>query len=156
MKRMMLTVLLSGAALAGLSACDRSGDAPPRATQPGAPVPAPQRLNDPTVLARGRALFEQNCAVCHGGNAQGAVNWRVRSPDGTFPPPPLNGTGHAWHHPKQWLHQMIKYGSPPGQGHMPAWDTRLSDDDIDATIAWFQSQWPDAVYQAWAEMQRGQ
>jgi len=77
---------------------------------------------------------------------------RHRGPDGRFPPPPLNGTGHAWHHPKAVLHDVIKNGSPPGQGNMPAWRDRLTDEQIDDIIAWFQSQWPNQVYNAWYQM----
>ena len=109
---------------------------------------APPRVRDAATLARGHELFEQNCARCHGADAQGAFNWRVRQADGSFPPPPLNGTGHAWHHPRVMLHYVIRNGSPGG-GNMPAWGGRLGDAEIDAIISWFQSTWPDEVYAAW-------
>lgn len=42
--------------------------------------------------ALGSEVFTQNCAVCHGAQAQGTVeDWRARLDDGSFPPPPLNG-----------------------------------------------------------------
>jgi mono/diheme cytochrome c family protein len=72
-----------------------------------------------------------------------------------FPPPPLDGTGHAWHHPVSWLKQMILDGSPAGQGKMPAWRGKLSEQEVEAVITWFQSLWPDRVYVAWYEMQQG-
>lgn len=112
------------------------------------------REQDFARIARGARVFEANCAVCHGAQAQGAVNWRVRDADARFPPPPLNGTGHAWHHPLAALRYVIKNGSPGGQGNMPAWKDKLSDEQIDDVIAWFQSRWPDEVYQAWAENDR--
>ena len=37
---------------------------------------------------------------------------------------------------------------------MPAWGGKLSDQDIDAVIAWFQSLWPDAVYGEWFAMEQ--
>ena len=113
----------------------------------------PQRLYDAKQLDMGKQIFVENCANCHGDNAQGASNWHQRNPDGTFPPPPLNGTGHAWHHSTEVLYDVISNGSQPGQGNMPAWKDKLSKEQIEATIMWFQSLWSDQVYAAWYEMQ---
>lgn len=107
------------------------------------------RVNDPAQLKRGAILFQQNCAVCHGAMAQGNPDWRVTGADGKALPPPLNGTGHAWHHPTSGLKLVIKYGSPGGAGNMPAWKDKLTDPQIDDIIAWFQSLWPDEAYAAW-------
>jgi len=115
---------------------------------------SPQRVADFAKVARGGRLYQQNCAECHGSVGQGAPEWRQRDADGMFPPPPLNGTGHAWHHPRRMLHAVIANGSPGGQGKMPAWRDRLSDEQIDDIIAWFQSKWPDPVYAAWQRMER--
>ncbi|MHB1331927.1 MAG: c-type cytochrome [Sulfuriferula sp.] len=107
------------------------------------------RVTDPAQLKRGAALFQQNCAVCHGAMAQGNPDWRRVGADGKALPPPLDGTGHAWHHPTSGLRLVIKYGSPGGAGNMPAWKDKLTDPQIDDIIAWFQSLWPDAAYAAW-------
>ena len=115
---------------------------------------APQRQYDQQVLAAGKKVFETNCAKCHGDNAQGAKNWHQRNADGTFPPPPLNGTGHAWHHSISVLTDMIRNGSKPGEGNMPAWKDKLSAQEIDSVIQYFQSLWPDPVYAAWYEQQQ--
>lgn len=112
-----------------------------------------ERTIDAAQVARGKALYTQNCARCHGDQGQGDPLWRQRYPDGTFPPPPLDGTGHAWHHPHEWLHQVILSGTEP-QGRMPAWGGKLSDQQVDDIIAWFQSLWPDEVYAAWWEMEQ--
>jgi len=114
----------------------------------------PERVEDFARVSRGGRLYQQNCAECHGNAAQGGANWRQRDADGMFPPPPLNGTGHAWHHPRRMLHHVIANGSPGGQGNMPAWRDKLSDEEIDDIIAWFQSKWPDPVYAAWQRMDR--
>jgi mono/diheme cytochrome c family protein len=114
----------------------------------------PQRPRDLVQITRGERLFEQNCAQCHGGDAQGQSNWRERGPDGRFPAPPLNGTGHAWHHPFDMLRYVILNGSPGGQGNMPAWKGKLTEEQIDDIIAWFQSKWPDEVYEAWYRIDR--
>jgi len=99
----------------------------------------------------GAKVFQENCASCHGKQAEGAPNWRQLGPDGKYPAPPLNGTGHAWHHPLKMLAHVIKNGSPGGQGNMPAWKGKLSDEEILAAIAWFQSRWPKEIYNAWAK-----
>ncbi len=112
------------------------------------------RQMDFAQISRGGRLFQKNCAECHGTNAQGDANWRQRDADGMFPPPPLNGTGHAWHHPSTVLHNVIANGSPQGMGKMPAWRDKLSNEEIEAIIAWFQSKWPDQVYGAWYRMER--
>lgn len=113
---------------------------------------AAERVESFQQVAQGGRLFRQYCAECHGQGGEGAPNWRQRDSDGMFPPPPLNGTGHAWHHPRSVLHAVIASGSPAGMGKMPAWEGRLNDGEIDAIIAWFQSHWPEEVYTAWQEM----
>lgn len=142
MKRMALILL----ALAFTAGCDR---------EPASRLPADvARLKDPALIARGEVLFKKHCATCHGARAEGAPNWRRRDADGFFPPPPLDDTAHAWHHPLDDLRTMIRYGSPPGQGRMPAWGNSLSSEDIDAVIAWFQSLWSPEVFAAWLELDR--
>ena len=120
------------------------------------PAPNPSARNSVAAdrLASGQQLYQQNCAVCHGANASGASNWRQRGADGRFPPPPLNGTAHTWHHPWAQLHHTIKNGGPAGQSNMPGWKDKLSDQQINDIILWFQSLWPDQVYQAWYRMEQ--
>jgi mono/diheme cytochrome c family protein len=147
MKKMMLT---AAALLPLITACGEENNSALAGEDSMANEQVtPEREVDFAKVARGSRLYQMNCAECHGDNAQGAPNWRQQDADGNFPPPPLNGTGHAWHHPKKMLHYVIANGSPGGQGNMPAWGDELSDDDIDAIIAWFQSRWPDQVYAAW-------
>ena len=110
---------------------------------------SPERTFNFAQITRGRKLFVANCAVCHGANAEGAPNWRQRGPDGKYPPPPLNGTGHAWHHPMKALRMTIRDGTQKIGGKMPAWGDKLSDQEIDDIIVWFQSEWPLEIYQAW-------
>jgi mono/diheme cytochrome c family protein len=104
-------------------------------------------------VERGAALYAEHCAACHGQNAEGTKNWRQRNADGKFPPPPVDGTGHAWHHPINILGAQIKFGAPGGQGSMPGFADKLSDDQIIDVIAWFQDRWPDEVYASWAKTQ---
>lgn len=121
-----------------------------------APPSAPLRNLDPERIARGAELFRRHCVVCHGADAQGAENWRVRNADGTFLPPPLNGTGHAWHHPWADLKRTIQQGTAALGGNMPPWQGVLSEQDTEDVILWFQSLWSDEVYAAWWEIDRRQ
>ncbi|MEW5944262.1 MAG: cytochrome c [Pseudomonadota bacterium] len=107
------------------------------------------RHQDPEQIGRGKAVFRQHCAECHGANGEATPNWRIPGADGRYPPPPLDGSAHAWHHPMAVLRDVIKHGSPNGQGNMPAWEGKLSDREIDDVIAWFQSLWDDQTYAAW-------
>ncbi len=102
-------------------------------------------------FSRGGTLFQKHCASCHGTKAEGAPNWNKRGPDGKYGPPPLNGTGHAWHHAKPVLVRSIKQGTLTIGGSMPPWGDKLSDEQIDDIIGWMISQWPDEIYEIWSK-----
>ena len=104
-------------------------------------------------VERGALVYAQICAVCHGQNGEGTEKWRERTDEGKFPPPPIDGTGHAWHHPIKVLGSQIKFGAPGGLGTMPGFADRLSDEQIVDVIAWLQDKWPDKVYAAWVEIE---
>ncbi len=110
------------------------------------------RVTDPAVIVAGASLYQRHCAECHGDNAEGNTAWRQRDADGYFLPPPLNGTGHAWHHSRDWVVQFISEGTGPG-GKMPGWGGKLSQQEIKSIVAWLQAQWPDEVYELWYEKQ---
>jgi len=135
-------VLLSGLVLLG--GCH---DAP----VPGSAMGAPPLL-EPARVARGAEVFRQSCATCHGDRAQGAINWTKAGPDGKYPPPPLDGSAHAWHHPFAQLKQTIQDGTLKLGGSMPPWKGKLSEADTEAVILWFQSTWPEPIYAAWIDI----
>jgi mono/diheme cytochrome c family protein len=137
-------LLLAGGLL--LAACQ-----PPTPTAPATPA---RPAADPALLTRGQALFTQHCAACHGERAQGAFGWERPGADGKYPPPPLDGSAHAWHHPYDQLKWTIQEGTLKLGGSMPAWKGKLSEADTEAVIAWFQSTWPDPIYAAWADIDR--
>jgi mono/diheme cytochrome c family protein len=98
----------------------------------------------------GRAVYTANCQVCHGAKARGLVrNWRTRGADGALPPPPLNGTAHAWHHDQETLLKTINQGGKPLGGVMPAFKNKLSDEGKIAVLAYIVSLWPEEIYEAW-------
>lgn len=104
-------------------------------------------------VAAGAAVFAEHCAECHGEAAQGTVaDWRARLPDGSFPPPPLNGSAHTWHHPISVLLQVIDMGGESLGGQMPGFGQMLGDEEKLAAIAWFQEFWSDEIYEQWLMM----
>jgi mono/diheme cytochrome c family protein len=104
-------------------------------------------------VEQGQSVFAEHCAVCHGDKAQGNTdNWRQRLATGFFPPPPLDGTAHAWHHPLSVLLQTIEQGGVALGGVMPGFSSVLSDADKLAAIAYFQQFWSDEIYSQWLLM----
>ena len=101
-------------------------------------------------LNQGEVLFKQNCAICHGDNAEATPDWKITDASGNYPPPPLNGTAHAWHHDLDLLRRTVQEGGQKLGGVMPPFKGKLSDMEIDQVIAYFQSKWPDDLYQKWA------
>lgn len=103
-------------------------------------------------LRLGKNVFENNCMVCHGSQGQGlADDWKQPLADGSYPPPPLNGKAHTWHHPVSQLMWTINNGGIPPGGKMPAFGATLSDQEKIAVVAYFQNWWPDDIYEAWIE-----
>lgn len=141
-------LLLFLSALFILTGCDSS------------PVPAgkmvepPPRSVNQAQLSHGKRIYEKLCETCHGKNGVGALRWRIQGPDGRWPAPPLDGSGHAWHHPTFVLIDVIKNGSPGGMGNMPAYRDELSEADMIAIIEYFKSLWSDDVYAAWYQIEQ--
>ncbi len=109
------------------------------------------RWYTPNQVTSGEELFQQHCAVCHKPKAQGTTEWKRRLPNGALPPPPLNGSAHAWHHDMKVLMRTIEMGGTPLGGTMPPFGDKLSDSDKRAVIAYFQSFWSDETYQIWEQ-----
>jgi len=143
MKRVIIVMLASLA----LVACD-----PPDVAKLMTPIkesnPIKRNLNS-AQLARGAVLFKNNCASCHGEQGQGAINWQKRNQDGKFPPPPLNGLGHTWHHPMSVLKYTVKNGTSKIGGNMPAFAGKLTDSQIEDIFSFVQEKWPEPIYEAW-------
>lgn len=152
MKKQLSTILACGAVIALAQLPVAVTAAQSVVPQPPMPDNAPPRPKaDFATVIKGAKLFRQNCAECHGPLGQGTPNWHKPDANGKYPPPPLNGTGHTWHHSTRVLKQIIKNGTAQLGGNMPAWKEKLSDDEIEAILEWVKAQWPDNIYWAWAE-----
>jgi len=110
---------------------------------------------DFSTVMQGSRLYQQQCAVCHGEQAQGNPAWRTRGSNGILLPPPLNGSGHTWHHPLDLLRQTVLQGGIPTGGSMPAFKGKLKTAEIDAIIAWIQSRWPEEIFKNWEKTNQG-
>jgi len=62
------------------------------------------------MITKGKIIYQNNCISCHQVNLVGVENWKELDEDGHRKSPPLNGTGHTWHHDDATLHNIIKYG----------------------------------------------
>lgn len=107
-------------------------------------------------IARGQALYAENCASCHGADLEGQPDWRSPGPDGVLPVPPHDQTGHTWHHDNLLLFDYTRLGGQAAledrgitgfKSGMPAFGETLTDDEIWDILAFIRSTWPDRVQQ---------
>jgi len=98
-------------------------------------------------VSRGREVFVQHCASCHGSDAQGAPDWQQPDARGDLPAPPHDDTGHTWRHSDAQLSEIIRGGlrdqfNKTPELTMPPFPTdQLSDQQIGDVIAYFKSLW---------------
>ncbi len=109
---------------------------------------------------RGRAVYARACASCHGANLEGQSGWKTKLPDGRYPAPPHDQTGHTWHHPDRVLFDITKFGGqatgPAGfLSGMPAFKDLLSDAEIVAILAFIKSSWPEQIRERQARIGKG-
>lgn len=108
-------------------------------------------------VRQGGRLYQQYCATCHGMNRQGQANWRERKADGRLPAPPLDGSGHTWHHPDSQLVAIITHGveafAPDGyESDMKGFADKLDEAEIRAILAYLKAKWPAAKRERQADI----
>ena len=107
------------------------------------------QIFDKKQLANGEKLYNEKCVECHKKFAQGEPYWQDKDDEGNLPPPPLDGSAHAWHHPTDVLQRFIKNGGEEYGGTMPPFKDELSKSQITDIIVWITSLWPKDVYDKW-------
>lgn len=138
MKRQIIFSLTIGViAMTILTACSKQDDS----------QPIKGRWYTGDQLKLGKQVFADNCAACHGNNAESIPN----GTDSSYSAPPLNGSAHAWHHSMSILIRTINEGGKELGGKMPGFKDKLSDAEKNAAIAYFQSYWDDRLYGIWKD-----
>ncbi|MFT5196821.1 MAG: mono/diheme cytochrome c family protein [Cellvibrionaceae bacterium] len=102
-------------------------------------------------FAIGRQVYAQNCASCHGENLEGQPDWKLPNDDGTMKAPPHSEDGHTWHHSDAYLLDRIRNGTQlldaatQNLSNMPAYDTILTDEEIDSVLAYIKNTWSPRI-----------
>ena len=111
------------------------------------PLPTP----NPELVAQGKSLYSQNCASCHGANLEGKLDWKRIQEDGSYLPPPHDGSGHTWHHPDELLLNITANGGDMPESKMPAFGEVLTEQDMRAVLEFIKSNWEqqEREYQWW-------
>jgi mono/diheme cytochrome c family protein len=109
----------------------------------------PERWYSQEQVAIGKPLYAEYCAGCHGDNGQGGENWDRPNKDGSYPPQPLNGSGHSWHHSRTSIEKTIAQGGTHPGATMPGFADSLDKQQRQAVIAAFQDFWDDKTYSGW-------
>ncbi len=117
------------------------------------------RPGDTVVVAQGQAIYQANCASCHGVNLEGQANWQSLNSDGKMPAPPHDQSGHTWHHANGLLFDMTKFGAAKIIGDdyksdMLAFGNVLTDEEIIAVLSYIKSTWPLGVQRSHDQINR--
>jgi mono/diheme cytochrome c family protein len=103
------------------------------------------RLDDPAMVQRGVAIYRRHCVACHGAPGVAPEPFAL----GMTPAPSnLAYTAREW--PAEDLYWVIKHGLK--MTGMPAWEFRLDDDELWATVA-FLKRMPHISPQEYAALQ---
>ena len=116
----------------------------------------------PVVQREGAAVYQKHCASCHGERGEGAANWKLPGPDGAYPAPPHDSTGHTWHHADGLLYRIVSSGTARAVSDttgssrygMPPFDSTLSAREIHAVIIFLKTKWTPVQRKHQAEASR--
>ncbi|TAM53913.1 MAG: cytochrome c [Paraburkholderia sp.] len=107
-------------------------------------TPVLARSLDPTMA--GRAIYQQNCASCHGVRGEGAPNWQRLDALGEMPAPPHNANGHTWKHGDGMLYRLVHDGwrdpfDKTSRLTMPPFGSKLTPLQIRDVIEYLKTMW---------------
>lgn len=119
MRMVFSQTLVTGVALAALTALGLSAQGNPDAAPVKNPVAA-----SPDSITAGKAVYQRYCATCHGLNAQGGSGSDIS-------PPAPDLTDAEWKNGSTdgEIFSVIKNGVPP-ELNMEPWADRIKDPDI--------------------------
>ncbi len=106
--------------------------------------------DDPNVVARGQALYRQQCTECHGTIGRDQI-LSTSSMGSTPTAPPHDASGHTWRHPDYALVQLTKSGEVAAlcrsldETAMPRFESAMSDRQILDVLSYIKSTWPDEI-----------
>ena len=84
---------------------------------------------DADTIALGRQVYAANCASCHGAELEGQPDWGEPLPNGRYPAPPHDASGHTWHHPDALHHagwsERLAGRRPPPEHRPPRGSSRV-------------------------------
>lgn len=120
---------------------------------------APTSSADAALVDQGRTVYQQQCAVCHGAQGEGARAWEQLDAQGELPAPPHGANGHTWKHSDAMLYRIIQQGwrdpfNKTQRLTMPAFKGQLSRADTIAIIAYLKTLWTPEQRQFQSEESR--
>src|SRR6516162_5516901 len=127
---------------------------------PPATPPHIANADDLATVMRGRRIYSDHCASCHGRYLQGQPLWQLVDEYVGRRAPAQDETGHTWQHSDEDLFEVTKYGrfaSAPSRyvSYMPAFRDELSDQQILAVLAFIKARWPLGLRVAQAMLNPG-
>ncbi|MEZ5780121.1 MAG: cytochrome c [Rhizobiaceae bacterium] len=105
---------------------------------------------DASIVARGKVLYSEQCASCHGAKGEGQAAAGIAAGPGPLAPP-HDGTGHTSEHPDFALIQLTKSGEagvtclPLDENAMPKFEEALTDRQVLDVLSYIKSTWPEEV-----------
>lgn len=113
----------------------------------------PGDATDQDQVAFGGRVYGRICANCHGSGLDGQLGWQQPMKDGTRLAPAHNTEGETWHHSDKTLFEVVKFGGDylkqdGTTSRMPAFENKLTDDEIWSVIAFIKSSWPADLQKA--------
>jgi len=101
---------------------------------------------DPQQGGAGGAIYQAQCASCHGSRGEGAPDWQRPDGLGELPPPPHNCEGHTWKHADGMLYRIVQDGwrdpfNKTPRLTMPAFRQTLRPPEIRAVIDYLKTLW---------------